>query len=143
MRKFPLNFNINETLPDLWDQVIGQEKEAFDFGFYWETLDQLVKQVQSEANEIKEAFDDKDGPHLQEEIGDLLHASIGLSIFCGFNPKKALEVSIQKFEARLKCLKEIAQKEGHETLEEQPLNVLMDYWNKSKKETENQQKIKS
>ena len=135
MREFPLDFTIKGTAPDLWEQVILQEKEAFDFGFYWETLEQLVAQVQSEADEIKEAFESADAHHLQEEVGDLIHASIGLSIFCGCDPKETIALSIQKFEKRLLCLKRLAHQDGYKTLEGQPLDVLMDYWKKSKKET--------
>ncbi|HQS83947.1 MAG TPA: MazG nucleotide pyrophosphohydrolase domain-containing protein [Alphaproteobacteria bacterium] len=135
MRKFPLDYSVKGTNPDLWEQVILQEKEAFDFGFYWETLAQLVEQVQSEADEIQEAFEEKDPRHLQEEIGDLIHASIGLSIFCGVDPKETIALSIQKFEKRFTCMKKIAEQDGHKNLEGQPLAVLMDYWEKSKKET--------
>lgn len=135
MQKFPLDYVSKEEDPDLWDQVVLQEKEAFDFGFYWETFCQLLQQIQSEVDEVKEAFEVQNQEHLQEEIGDLIHASLGLAIFCGCNPKETLSLSIQKFHKRFVCLKKTVLQEGHLDLKGKPLNILMDYWERSKEET--------
>ncbi len=134
MRKFPLDYTLTQA-PDLWDLCVLQEKEAFDFGFYWETLDQLLDQVRSETNEIKEASGAQDPRHLQEEIGDLILAAIGVSIFCGCDPKETIALSLQKFDKRFARLKKMALEEGHTNLEGYSLDVLMDYWERSKKET--------
>ncbi|MBA3721443.1 MAG: hypothetical protein H0W88_03480 [Parachlamydiaceae bacterium] len=61
--------------------VEEQEISARKFGFYWEHIDQLIEQIQSECLEVQDAWKKNDRAHLQEEIGDLYHARVGLIIF--------------------------------------------------------------
>lgn len=132
MKEFPINISLLKNL-DILDQIVLQEKEAFDFGFYWESIDQLWDQIESEVQEIKEAYAEGNSSHLQEEIGDLIQAALGLCVFCGFHPQETLEVSLEKFDRRFKRLKTFAYQEGHTTLKGQPLNILLQYWHRAKK----------
>lgn len=116
----------------LLKRVEEQELEAEKFGFYWENYRQLMDQIQSEAREIQEAWEKGDKTHLQEEVGDLIQAAIGLAVFFRFDPQETLQRSIDKFQDRYDAVVEMAQKEGHATLHHQPYDVLMDYWNRAK-----------
>lgn len=119
----------------LLKQVEMQEFEAKKFGFYWEHFDQLIEQIQSECLEIQEAWANKKTPHLQEEIGDLIQATISLAVFCQLDPHETLQKSIEKFQGRYSAVVRMARKDGHDHLHQQPFEVLMDYWNRAKLET--------
>lgn len=111
------------------------ELDAQKFGFYWETFSQLIEQIQSECNEIQEAWDNQDIPHLQEEIGDLIQAAISLAIFCKLDPRETLKKSIEKFLRRYDTLVEIAKSDGFDNLHNQSLERLMHYWDRAKEAT--------
>lgn len=118
---------------DLLDRMIAQEKEARDFGFYWENVDQLLDQIRSECDEIKEALHHKERPHLQEEIGDLMNAAVSLCIFCDMDPLQTMQESADKFQKRYDSLVSMAKQDGHTSLKNQKLSFLLSYWDKAKK----------
>jgi len=70
------------TEKNLFKESIQVEADSLEFGFYWETLDQLIDQIKDECREVKEAHEHGNQTHLKEEIGDLISAAISLSIFC-------------------------------------------------------------
>ena len=117
----------------LLKRVEKQEIAANNFGFAWQTVDQLVEQIHSECIEVQEAWEKKDIPHIQEEVGDLMHATICLAVFCGLDPHETLSKSLEKFQKRFDSVVALAKKDGHESLHDQPFDVLMAYWNKAKK----------
>lgn len=120
---------------DLLKRVEELELDCKNFGFYWETIDQLLDQIQSECLEVKEANDKDDRAHLQEEIGDLIHAAISLAIFCKVDPHETLKNSIDKFKRRYDALVELVKKDGRRDLRDESFEVLNNYWKKAKKLT--------
>ena len=120
----------------LLDKVLALENEASAFGFQWESTDQIMAQIQSECVEINEHLTHGKGKanpiELQEEIGDLLHAVFSLCVFCKFSPQETLMKTITKFERRLNAVKEIAQEQGHTTLNGYPFDELMVIWQQAK-----------
>jgi GNAT superfamily N-acetyltransferase len=111
------------------------EKQADDFGFMWTDTAQIFDQIQSECEEIKnnlEHIGDRD--HLQEEMGDLIHAVFSLCLFMGFDAEETCVKSIDKFERRFAELKRLAQEAGFETLQGQPVNVLLHFWAQTKQQ---------
>ena len=121
----------------LLEKIITLEKEAEDFGFKWETAHQIMAQIRSECDEIsvhlKNPSSDPDKIALQEEIGDLLHAVFSLCVFCKLSPQATLEKTLNKFELRLRAVKEIANAKGLTSLDGCSFDELMEYWNKAKK----------
>lgn len=120
---------------EILDKLFHLEHEAAEFGFKWETPEQIMAQIRSELTEIEEHLakpQDKD--KLQEEIGDLLHAAFSLCIFCKFNPEETLANSVNKFEKRFRETQRLALKEGLENLNGQSFNKLMELWEKAKKQ---------
>jgi uncharacterized protein YabN with tetrapyrrole methylase and pyrophosphatase domain len=124
-----------DTRDDLFKRVEDQEIAAKEFGFYWEHLNQLIEQIQSECLEIQEAWQKNDRTHLQEEVGDLLQAAVSLAVFCNLDPSETLLKSIEKFEKRYRALVDLALKDGHSHLHHQSFEVLMNYWNRAKIQT--------
>ncbi len=121
----------------LLEKIVTLEKEADDFGFKWETTNQIMAQIRSECDEIsvhlQNPANDPDKIKLQEEIGDLLHAVFSLCVFCKLSPQATLEKTLTKFERRLNAVKQIANAQGLITLKNHSFEELMEYWEKAKK----------
>lgn len=121
---------------DFLDKVVLLEEEASEFGFRWETSDQIMKQIESECDEIKEHIH-TGSPQinksaLQEEIGDLLHAVFSLCVFYGFSPRVTLGQSLTKFERRLRAVKLITEERGFTNLDGKSFDELMHIWDRAK-----------
>lgn len=121
--------------PCLLKKVEKQELAAKAFGFYWESVPQLIAQIQNECTEIQEAWDKEDIDHVQEEIGDLMQAAISLAVFCELDPRTTLSKSIEKFQRRYDTVVQLARNEGRDNLHKQSFETLMDYWNRAKIKT--------
>lgn len=119
---------------DLLERVIALENEASDFGFEWETTQQIMAQIQSEYHEVDEHLlqGSPNANQLQEEIGDLLHAVFSLCVFCKFSPKETLQKTLDKFEGRMNAVRDIAREEGINNLNGYPFDELMGFWQKAK-----------
>lgn len=121
---------------DLLEKVVVLENEASEFGFQWETTDQIMAQIQSECVEINEHLDkgveQANQAELQEEIGDLLHAVFSLCVFCKLSPRDTLAQTLTKFERRLNAVKEISKERGLTNLNGYPFDGLMEIWQKAK-----------
>lgn len=120
----------------LLKKIADLEKTADQFGFRWETTDQIMAQIYSECAEVKEHLDQgllhADKLELQNEIGDLLHATFSLCIFCKLDPEATLLKTTDKFERRLNAVKQLAEEQGFSSLEGQSFNELMSIWRKAK-----------
>ncbi len=65
-------------------RLTALEKQADDFDFMWTDTAQIFDQIQSECEEIKDNLAQMgDRDHLQEEMGDLIHAGFSLCLFMG------------------------------------------------------------
>jgi uncharacterized protein YabN with tetrapyrrole methylase and pyrophosphatase domain len=121
---------------DFLDKVVSLEEDASEFGFRWETPDQIMKQIESEYYEIKEhihaGIPQINKAALQEEIGDLLHAAFSLCVFYGFSPRVTLGQSLTKFERRLRAVKLITEEHGFENLDGKSFDELMHIWDRAK-----------
>ncbi len=112
--------------------IAEHEEKAKAFGFCWDNIDQLLEQIHSECNEVKQAWLRGDVTSLEEEIGDLITATVSLAIFCNFNPQETLAKNNQKFQKRYDTVVSLVQADGLENLQGQPLSVLLSYWQKAK-----------
>lgn len=117
---------------DIFERMVASENEASQFGFKWESADQITDQIRSEISEIHVHLKDHDQTKLQEEIGDLLHAAFSLCVFCQFDPHETLTMSIDKFTRRLQNVKKLANAQGLQSLHGKSFAELMDLWNKAK-----------
>ena len=121
---------------ELLEKISALEGEASEFGFKWQSPQQIMEQIRSECDEIEEHLDQDAGKMnqaaLQEEIGDLLHAVFSLCVFCKLSPKETLEQSLTKFERRLGAVKLIAEKGALNNLEGLSFDELMRIWDKAK-----------
>lgn len=124
------------TDQNLLQKVEELELNAKKFGFYWGNIGQLLEQIRSEGREVEEAWQNNDRPHLQEEIGDLIHAAVSLAVFCQMDPTETLQKSIHKFQKRYDAVVALAYKDGRRNLHNESFDVLMHYWNLAKQDAE-------
>ncbi len=121
---------------DLLDKVEALEGEAANFGFQWETTQQIMDQIKSECHEIDEHLSvdtQRNEVALQEEIGDLLHAVLSLCVFCKLSPHETLAKTVEKFERRLTAVKAISNEKGLTHLQGHSFKELMLIWEEAKK----------
>ncbi|MFA6915006.1 MAG: MazG nucleotide pyrophosphohydrolase domain-containing protein [Parachlamydiales bacterium] len=117
---------------DVFKRLEKDENEAKEYGFYWKNINQILSQVQSECREVQEAWNNNDKESLKSEIGDLLLASMSVAIFCGLDLQETLLKSADKFQDRFRTVLKLAKDDGYDNLQDQPFEVLINYWNRAK-----------
>lgn len=108
--------------------------KAAKAGFDWDKQEDILEKIAEEVEEIRVAMAQKDEQAIDEEIGDLLFATVNLSRFRKRTPgEELLAKSIHKFQKRFEYIEAELAKQGTSpeasTLEE--MEVL---WNKAKTE---------
>ena len=104
-----------------------------DFGFKWPNALEIIKQIQSELREIQEVLDVPDQrDHLQEEIGDLIHAVFELCTVCGFDNEQTTRLAHEKYTQRFERLKQHTSAAGLTDLKGLPLETLLSFWKLAK-----------
>ena len=116
-------------------KLIALEQITARIGFDWPNAESVIDQVISECDEIRQTVKDNEGQErLQEEIGDLIHATISLCFFSEFDVEETLSIVSNKFEKRLNALESIMKKRGIKTLKGETFDVLLDLWDEAKRE---------
>lgn len=113
--------------------LILLEKDARSYGFDWPNHEMILEQAIDECREIKEAIDDAEPPErVQEEIGDLLHTTISLCIFSGFDVEETLSKTNEKFEKRMKAIKMLTENHNLPNLQGQSIEFMLKLWKEAK-----------
>lgn len=114
------------------DKILSDYKHATDVGFYWNDPLQIIKQIESELDEVKQELQKPNSETLQEELSDVLHAWVTLVDFCGFDVKKTIANAQKKFEKRFHALQEIIQEEGATDFKSFSREKKLVFWDKAK-----------
>lgn len=122
--------NIPKHLPALQKAQKLQKKVA-RVGFDWEVIEDVIKKVDEELEEVKVAIIKKEKEQIAEEIGDLLFAVVNLSRFLKLDSEDLLRRSISKFIDRFKKVETHLITTG-KNIEACSLKELDDIWNKIK-----------
>ena len=107
------------------------QKKAAQVGFDWEDISGVIKKVEEEVAEVKEAVEKCRDQELEKEIGDLLFSVVNLARFKKINPELALLSTINKFQKRFKYIEKSLFEKGV-TWQSQDLKELEEYWQKAK-----------
>ena len=83
------------------------QKRASSLNFDWDNNNQVMKKVDEELNELKEALDKKDKDCIEDELGDLFFTLINLSRHLKLDPEQTLRKSNDKFISRFNALENI------------------------------------
>lgn len=85
-------------------------KKAVKTGFEWPNEESLHECIMSEFNEFKEAVQEGDKIHMEEEFGDILFATVNLARWNKIDAEQALLKANKKFEKRFRKMEELAEK---------------------------------
>ena len=118
------------NLPALMYSEKIQDKAA-NYGFDWPTIEPIFDKVLEELAEVKEAWQEEDQAHIQEEIGDLLFVTAKLAKRLKVNPEVALKEATQKFTRRFHYIEEQVEVSGR-SLRDCDLSELDAFWDEAK-----------
>ncbi len=108
------------------------QKKAAHVGFDWPSAEEAFPKIAEEAEEVREAMAEGSGPHLAEEIGDLLFAVVNVARLKKVDPELALGAASDKFMRRFIAMEELIAKEGL-SLSDMTLEEMDRRWDRVKK----------
>lgn len=120
--------DIPKNLPALMRGYKVQKKAAL-VGFDWERVEDAMKKVDEELEELKSVYLTQDKDKITEELGDLLFAIVNVARFLKVEPELALGDTIDKFIHRFEYIERNASK----PLEKMTLDEMDSLWNEAKK----------
>ena len=107
-------------------------RKASRIGFDWDDAGGIFEKMQEESEELKKALGDQDQPKIEEELGDLLFATVNLSRFLKIDPEIALKKANAKFSRRFRAMERLARKNGRE-FKDLPREEMEAFWDAAKK----------
>lgn len=112
---------VSRALPALWRSDKVQRKAAA-VGYEWPNTQMAFEKLPEELEEVREAIALGDADKMEDELGDLLFATVKLARFLNIDPEKALHRSCDKFIRRFDGVEQAVLREGRSigdmTLEE-------------------------
>lgn len=80
------------------------QKRAAHTGFDWTDPADIFNKLEEETEEVREALEEGDTAHIEEEIGDLLFVAVNLARRLKVDPEIALRKANAKFERRFRAM---------------------------------------
>ncbi|MGD0916422.1 MAG: MazG nucleotide pyrophosphohydrolase domain-containing protein [Thermodesulfobacteriota bacterium] len=87
-------------------------KRASRLGFDWPDIEGVLRKMDEELEELREAVSLQNRRKIREEIGDLLFVLVNIARFLRINPEEALDKTIKKFISRFHYVEASLRKEG-------------------------------
>ena len=122
---------VPKTLPSLLRAHRLQDRAA-RVGFDWDKVGDVMKKLDEEIGEFKEAMEKNNEDAIEEELGDVLFMLVNISRFIGVNPEDALRKTISKFISRFRYI-EMAAADSGRTLSDMTLAEMDALWDEAKK----------
>lgn len=108
------------------------QNRAASHGFDWPAVEPVFDKVREELDEVHEAWQAGDQPHIQEEIGDLLLVVVNLARHLKVNPEIALREATRKFTRRFNYIERQIETSGR-ALRDCQLAELDGLWHEAKR----------
>lgn len=105
MKKIP------KAMPALM-RAVKVQKKATEVNFDFKEVADAMAKVYEEIEEFKEACEEGDFDHMNEEYGDLLFGIVNISRFFKLNPEFSLTNATEKFINRFEGIENLARKQG-------------------------------
>jgi len=102
--------NLNMKIKNL-PPMVGTDKitnVVKEYGFKWESTNQIFEKLEEEINELKEAIKSNNDSEIKHEFGDIYFTLLNLSNFLKINPESALQKTNIKFLERFSIVEEHA-----------------------------------
>ncbi|MEW6377440.1 MAG: MazG nucleotide pyrophosphohydrolase domain-containing protein [Thermodesulfobacteriota bacterium] len=126
---------ISKNLPSL-DQAYLLTERASRVGFDWPNMEGLLKKLDEEMEELREALFLQDRRRIREEIGDLLFVLANIARFLHIHPEEALKRTLEKFTSRFHYIETMLRKEG-KSFHQSNLIEMDQWWNRAKRKDRN------
>ena len=97
---------IENNMPTILKSLKIQKKAA-SLNFDWISKDEVLKKVDEELNELKDALKEKNNKNIEDELGDLFFTLISLSRHLNLDPDQTLKKANQKFIKRFNKMENI------------------------------------
>lgn len=104
-------------------------KKAVGVGFEWSNEEMLWDCYNSEIQEFKDAIKNKDWQNAEEELGDILFATVNIARWHKIDAEQALIIANKKFMKRFRKMEEISEKE----LDKLSFEEYDELWRRAKK----------
>jgi tetrapyrrole methylase family protein/MazG family protein len=101
-------------------------------GFDWPSIEGVLKKLEEEMKEFREALSLRKKGMIREEIGDLLFVLANVSRYLRINPEEALKETLEKFVSRFRYIETSLHQEGR-SLHQSNLIEMDRLWEESKK----------
>ena len=120
--------SVAKSLPSLI-RAEKLQKKAAKIGFDWDNVGDALDKVQEELDEVRRAIDGDGNP--EEELGDLLFASVNVARHLKIDPEAAAEKTCNKFVSRFAEMEQQANAAGKK-LADLSLTELDALWDSAK-----------
>jgi ATP diphosphatase len=107
------------------------QKRAARVGFEWKDAKGAYVKLEEELDELKEAVDEADKAHMEEELGDVLFCVVNYARMMGINSEEALRKANDKFNRRFRGLEDDLKAQGTKP-QGASLKLLLEVWDKQK-----------
>ncbi|PKM53748.1 MAG: nucleoside triphosphate pyrophosphohydrolase [Firmicutes bacterium HGW-Firmicutes-5] len=109
------------------------QKKVGKIGFDFPDFHTAFGKLTEEAQELMEAYENKDLKAIEEELGDLLFSVVNISRFLGLNPENALTNALEKFINRFEGIENLAVSRGQD-ISQMGLAQMDALWSEVKKD---------
>lgn len=121
---------VPEALPSLL-RAHRLQKRAAGVGFDWEKVDDVLRKLDEEVKEFKEALETKNKDLIEDELGDIFFMLVNIARFIGVNPEDAHRKTISKFIRRFRYI-EMKAAEQRRKLSDMTLDEMDTLWDEAK-----------
>ncbi len=122
---------VPKTLPSLL-RAHRLQNRAAGVGFDWEKVGDILKKLDEELKEFKEALETKRQDEIENELGDIFFMLVNISRFIGVNPEDALRKTISKFIHRFRYIEMSVAEQGRR-LSDMTLPEMDRLWDEAKR----------
>ena len=107
-------------------------RKASRIGFDWADAGGIFDKLGEETVELQNALKAREQKKMEEELGDLLFATVNLARFLKMDPEIALKKANAKFSRRFRAMERLAQESGRE-FKDLPREEMEALWEAGKK----------
>ncbi len=107
-------------------------QKASRVGFDWPDIEGVLKKLDEEIGEFREALSLQNRRRIREEMGDLLFVVANVSRFLQINPENALKKTLEKFTSRFHYIERALHRKGR-SFHQSDLIEMDRLWEESKK----------
>lgn len=108
------------------------QKRAAQAGFDWDKVEDVLKKVDEEMEELKDALKSGKREEMENELGDIFFMLVNLARFMNVNPEDAHRKTISKFIHRFGHIEMRAAEQGRE-LSDMTLEEMDRLWDEAKR----------